>query len=735
MTVPRITIKPGVTINSGVTLNGYAGGNANNGIPQYGAVPTYYAIGGGLNNEEPLYTASVTYSAPVNSTTFVFISTDTSTNDQNYISSFSNQVDSVQNDGAINWEYIWVSSNQNTGAVVNSTVSGTTNSIYGYWIAIADSLVSYNNSQPYLAVPATTISNDNGAPLHSSTETGAGFGGYTFPAGTVAVIFSGVEVDGAQITSITSTGVTWQRRSSKSNYGSNSQTGGFQTAEIWYAINDTGFDLTSDVIITYASPYDDQAAILSAWYGTNMLAPWPNSVRQQPNPATNVGGMNLSKLGSTTGAAAWYPMVTTQYSSTPGQFTINTSSTYSVPSGFTFVGNWNWATFAEGFAVVSNAGKTITALSGENPAYGDLAIGPSDKIMFSVTIDVWSQLTYSDAVGVGDATFTTGYGGADPTNYALYDDGSVIYNNNEVLYGQRAWPSFQHDGDIIDVAVDRVHNTMWVRVNGGAWNVNEFTITSSDQFVSRNAVGNIGGNGISSVTVDAADSYLSSWRLFILDADYPDIGNQVIVGTSVTVDWGSSVTATVTDIIHDTGYGRWVFIVDQNVASGFPGGPKTVSFAPNGGAHWTSSTEFTIIPAATTYNNSPVNTTVGSFVYLDDAVDSNTRQRITQAFEGAGMLARVAGGYEGGATYLWNVTWADNTTDVVRLQWAQDFGDNGRLWLSVVDTSAPGWNTPRPNSIYPTYPTMAVKMGTYTFPARFSPILPVIINGRNYDWC
>jgi hypothetical protein len=354
--------------------------------------------------------------------------------------------------------------------------------------------------------------------------------------------------------------------------------------------------------------------------------------------------------------------------------------------------------------------------------------------MFSVTMNVWSQLSYADAVGVGDATFTTGYGGGDSTNYALYDNGAPVYNNNETLYGQYPYPSFQTNGDIIDVAVDRVHNAMWVRVNGGAWNVNEFTITSTDQFVSHSAVGNIGGNGISNVTVDAVDGDPYG-RLFILDSDYPDLGNQIIVGTSVTVGWGSNVTATVTEIEHDIGYGRWLFIVDQVVAGGFSGGPKTASFGLNGGANWTSSTEFTITPAATTSPDSPANTTVGSFVYFDDAVDTITRQRITQAFEGVGMLARIDGGNNGGAAYLWNVTWADNTTGVVRLQWAQDYGDNGRLWLSVVDTTVSGWDTPRPNNIYPPYPTMAVKMGSYSFPARFSPRLPVIINGRTYDWC
>jgi hypothetical protein len=353
--------------------------------------------------------------------------------------------------------------------------------------------------------------------------------------------------------------------------------------------------------------------------------------------------------------------------------------------------------------------------------------------MFSLTLDAKNEGFFTDGVGVGDGSYTASYGGNDSTSYALFDNGNPCYNDNLVLNGAQPFPSFQHAGDIIDVAVDRVHNTMWVRVNGGAWNVKEFTITSTDDFVSHSSNGDFGG--ISAVSVDAADSYGPSvWRLFILDSDYPDIGNQVIIGSTVATHWGSNVTATVIDIIHDTGYGRWVFLVNQNITSGFSNG-STVDFAVGGGASWINSTAFAIVPSATNYPGSPVNTTYGSWVTFNDVVDSNLRATISDAFQGARMTSRGDGGYNGGTSYLWNVTWADNTTDVVRLTWESDNGDSGRLKLSVVDTTVSGWNTPRNNGTYPIYPTQAVKLGVYSFPARFSPILPVIVDGTNGSWC
>jgi hypothetical protein len=85
---------------------------------------------------------------------------------------------------------------------------------------------------------------------------------------------------------------------------------------------------------------------------------------------------------------------------------------------------------------------------------------------------------------------------------------------------------------------------------------------------------------VPNITVDAADGTDPSWRLFILDSLYPNLGTDVTVGANVTTAWGTPVTATVTEIQHDIGYGRWIFIVDQNITTGFLSGPKTVTFGP-----------------------------------------------------------------------------------------------------------------------------------------------------------
>ena len=725
MSIDALRIGPGFRINAGVHMKGFTTGGIS--IPQYGPLPPFYAIGGANDTST---TASVNfYTAPANSTTFVFTSSDADASDGGYATGFT-QLDTVENGAAVYYEYLWVSYLQNSTAVTNGTAVGGTGAMNGSWISIVDSLVGLPLSG-YTSGPSVsghqTMENDNGAPLHDTTNTVVTFTSYTLPTKQIAVLFSGVEVAGAQITSIVSDGLTWRRKSSKTNYSSYNQ-GEYQTAEMWYAVNDTGIDVTTDVTITYASPYDDQAAIISSWADANLLLPWTNSARAVPNPATNVGGINLKGI-STPPLAPWYPMVTTEPAGLHnGKFTINSTATYGVPAGFTFANEMAWNFRDVDHTTVTNGNQTVEANGSETATYADWAIGPTDKVMFSVTMDVWNGNNYADAVGVGDGSMTTSYGGSDPSCYAVYDNGGPYTSDGEVLNGMYPYPVFQHDGAVIDVAVDRVNNSMWIRVDGGPWNTKGFTINSTDNFNNHYAYGNYGGIG--SVTVDVADSYLSSWRLFILDSVYPDLGNQVIVGTIVNVAW-SGVTATVTDIIHDTGYGRWVFIVDQNLQSGFSSGPKIASFAIDGGANWLSTTQLKVTPSAGGGSPTPENTTYSIYAQLENPIDTSLTGQIDQAFATVGMKSDTDG--LSGA-YLWNVTWADNSTDVVRLQWNNQANNVGRLQLSVVDTTAPGWNTPNSTTNYPVYPNKAAKMGTFTFPATFTPRLPIIVDGTNL-WC
>lgn len=96
---------------------------------------------------------------------------------------------------------------------------------------------------------------------------------------------------------------------------------------------------------------------------------------------------------------------------------------------------------------------------------------------------------------------------------------------------------------------------------------------------------------VTDVSIDAADSFGPGvWRLFVLDSVYPTLGTIVKVGGNVTTSWGTPVVATITDIYHDIGYGRWVFSVDQDITGGFSSG-ALATFGP-GYRTWSFSTNY-----------------------------------------------------------------------------------------------------------------------------------------------
>jgi len=83
---------------------------------------------------------------------------------------------------------------------------------------------------------------------------------------------------------------------------------------------------------------------------------------------------------------------------------------------------------------------------------------------------------------------------------------------------------------------------------------------------------------IENVAVDVVDAFGAGvWRMFFLDADYPALGTTVQVGDTVTTSWGTPITATITNIVQDTGADTWALHFDQDITAGFNNG-DTVTF-------------------------------------------------------------------------------------------------------------------------------------------------------------
>jgi hypothetical protein len=140
---------------------------------------------------------------------------------------------------------------------------------------------------------------------------------------------------------------------------------------------------------------------------------------------------------------------------------------------YLYDGDGNTNTGVANTVVVLNNTKLTATASGNNingyTATGTYPISPTDKVMFSVTQDIWAG---TDSMAVGLCNYNSNiayYPGGDTNSIGYFDTGVVYYSDNTVLTGL---PTFPDNGQIIDLAVDRNNDLMWIRVDGGYWNGN-----------------------------------------------------------------------------------------------------------------------------------------------------------------------------------------------------------------------------------------------------------------------
>lgn len=126
---------------------------------------------------------------------------------------------------------------------------------------------------------------------------------------------------------------------------------------------------------------------------------------------------------------------------------------------------------------LSNNNQTATEIfSYQQSVLGETPITTSDKVMFSVQFN-------STNIGVGgggrfigigklDMNYEgpfNGYPGNDSVSYGFSDDGKFYYEGSILESGLPTW---NHEGDIIDIVLNNIDGYLWVRVNGGDWNNN-----------------------------------------------------------------------------------------------------------------------------------------------------------------------------------------------------------------------------------------------------------------------
>ena len=152
---------------------------------------------------------------------------------------------------------------------------------------------------------------------------------------------------------------------------------------------------------------------------------------------------------------------------------------------------WTWNPDEKGTGIVlSNDKLTATGIinnSDNAVVLGAYAIEPGAKAMFSLTQTVWAPANDSTGIGIANANVALNqWIGQDNNSGGFYDDG-IYWSNSDSHAG---YSVFNFSPAIIDIAVDRLNNLIWIRVNGGNWN-------NSSSASPTNA---IGGRDISNIT-------------------------------------------------------------------------------------------------------------------------------------------------------------------------------------------------------------------------------------------
>lgn len=119
-------------------------------------------------------------------------------------------------------------------------------------------------------------------------------------------------------------------------------------------------------------------------------------------------------------------------------------------------------------------------------AVTNCSIKNGEKAIFSMIIEKAPGAPGNTGIGICNDNFDpNSYLGISYDSIGYYNDGS-LYTNDDYYLGELELSGFT-DGDTVSMAVDRVNNLIWVKVNDGFWNND----------ASKNPLSNVGGIDIS----------------------------------------------------------------------------------------------------------------------------------------------------------------------------------------------------------------------------------------------
>ena len=139
-------------------------------------------------------------------------------------------------------------------------------------------------------------------------------------------------------------------------------------------------------------------------------------------------------------------------------------------------------------------------------AYSVLGLKPivsGDKFIFSVKLIFNTDNNQHYTVGFATHdVYLNQHIGQDQYGFGLFNTGEIYFNNNTIATG---FPTWNNNGDIIDIAIDRSSERAWFRVNGNYWNndnvANPATDTNGFDFSSFN----LGSTLYPGLTIEGSD--------------------------------------------------------------------------------------------------------------------------------------------------------------------------------------------------------------------------------------
>jgi hypothetical protein len=286
-------------------------------------------------------------------------------------------------------------------------------------------------------------------------------------------------------------------------------------------------------------------------------------------------------------------------------------SIQSVNTGFPFSGT---ITNIESFAYPTPPVITIAEEVFEGPITGQ------------VTISNLTPLT-----GTPQANGTWYYEAVDPNQFTLYTDAELTEPVNT-----SSWTAYEGGGgDAVSIGgytdLTIQGGNVTVGSNNNTWifgTDGNLTIPGDIKSITDASI--IVGNNtpIPNVAIIAVDYEAPFWRLFVNSDTYPNLGIDIKVGDTVTPSWGTQVTATIQQVIEDAPSSYWVFIVDQNVLTGYPevGSPATFTPVP---ATWTFGTDGNLnLPLGGVVSEGASPTGLGNTVAITPSGGSDADQQL-----------------------------------------------------------------------------------------------------------